>query len=247
MLITTEGIVIRERYVGENDKYIDILTKSYGIIEASVKGAKKLTSKNGSATQLFSYSKFCFNQSKNKYIVNSTEIIKSFYNIRLDLQKLALASYFADLLKFSVVSEEPSETVLRLFLNTLFFLCKDTHSLNLLKSIFELRLMTEIGLMPDLVACNICKKYEDEEMYFFVNEGNFLCKNCFIGCENEDIIKINKIDLHVLRYIIFSEYDKLFNFKINDSVQKKLSKITEKYVLSHMNRNFKTLDFYKSL
>lgn len=247
MLITTEGVVIRERFVGENDKYIDILTKDYGIIEVSVKGAKKINSKNSSATQLFSYSKFCFSNSKNKYIINSTELKKSFYNLRLDLEKLSLASYFADLLKFSVVSEEPAESVLRLFLNTLHFLCEGSRDNMLLKSIFELKLMTEIGLMPDLVACKKCLEFTSNTIYFFANEGYFFCDNCYIGFKNNEGIKINNIVLHAMRYIVFSEYDKLFNFKISSNTQKKLSEVTEKYVINQLNRNFKTLDFYKSL
>lgn len=247
MLITTQGVVIRERFVGENDKYIDVLTKDYGIIEVSVKGAKKINSKNSSATQLFAYSNFCFSIRKNKYFLNSTELKKSFYNLRLDIEKLSLASYFADLLKFSVVSGEPAESVLRLFLNTLHFLCEDNRDNLLLKSIFELRLMTEIGLMPDLVACKKCSEFNCDSAYFFINEGNFLCDKCYISSQTDDFIKINNIVLHAMRYIVFSEYDKLFNFKINSDTQKILSKVTEKYVINQLNRNFKTLDFYKSL
>lgn len=247
MLITTEGVVIRERFVGENDKYIDILTRDYGIIEASVKGAKKITSKNSSATQLFSYSKYCLSKTKKKYIVNSTELKKSFYNLRLDIERLSLASYFADLLKYSVVSEEPSNTILRLFLNTLHFLCEGSRSNSLLKSIFELRLMTEIGLMPDLIACKKCAEFTSKNIYFFVNEGYFLCDKCYENVNDNNVIKINNTVLHSMRYIVFSDFDKLFNFKISSQSDKLLSKVTEKYVLSQLNRNFKTLDFYKSL
>ena len=43
MLITTAGVVIRERQIGENDKFVDILTEKNGVIEVSVKGVKKST------------------------------------------------------------------------------------------------------------------------------------------------------------------------------------------------------------
>jgi len=247
MLFTTEGIVIRERFVGENDKYIDVLTKSLGIIEVSVKGVKKMNSKNSSSTQLFSYSKFCFAKRGEKYYINSSEPIKVFYDLRLDLNKLALASYFAEVIKFSVVSEEPAEVVLRLFLNTLHYLASGERTSSFLKIIFELRLLTEIGLMPDLIACKNCLEYSSDNMYFFISEGIFMCEDCFGGFENENIIKINKSNLHTMRYIIFSEYEKLFNFKISKSSQDKLLNITEKYLICHLNREFKTLKFYKSL
>ena len=58
MLITTDGIVLRERTVGDTGKFIDILTRDYGVIELSVRGVRKINSKSGSGTQLFAYSKF---------------------------------------------------------------------------------------------------------------------------------------------------------------------------------------------
>lgn len=247
MLITTEGIVIRERFVGENDKFIDILTKEYGIIEVSVKGAKKINSKTSSSTQIYTYSKFCFSQKGERYFMNSCEPIKVFYNIRLDVNKFALASYFSELLKFSVVSQVPSENVLRLFLNTLHYMTESKRSETFLKSVFELRLLTEIGLMPDLVACAECNEYTSEKNYFYINKGCFICGKCYSGEFSDDVIEINEAVLHTLRFIVFSDFNKLFNFKISDNVQKKLSDLTERYLLSHMNRNFKTLEFYKSL
>ncbi len=35
LMITIEGIVLRERSVGEADKFIDILTRDRGVLEAS--------------------------------------------------------------------------------------------------------------------------------------------------------------------------------------------------------------------
>lgn len=247
MLITTQGIVIRERPVGENDKFIDVLTENYGIIEASAKGVKKITSKNSMSSQLFVFSKFCFSKTGEKYILNSSEIIKSFYDIRLDIKTLSLASYFADVLKFSVVSEEPSGEVLRLFLNTLHFLCLENHNNKILKSIFELRLMTEIGLMPDLVGCRNCGKYSEESMYFDISQGNLLCCACYNNPLDVNILKVSSGILKALRHIVFSDYDKLFQFRLSEKSADTLNIITEKYLLNHLSRNFKTLDFYKLL
>ena len=38
-MLTIDGIVIRERSVGEQDKFIDVLTAKDGVIEISVKVA----------------------------------------------------------------------------------------------------------------------------------------------------------------------------------------------------------------
>ena len=49
-MITAEGIVLKERSAGEQDKFIDILTKDRGVLELSVKGARKINGKSGSST-----------------------------------------------------------------------------------------------------------------------------------------------------------------------------------------------------
>lgn len=247
MLITTEGVIIHERFVGENDKYIDVLTKDLGIIEISAKGVKKITSKNSASTQLFAYSKLCVNKSKDRYILNSSEPINVFYNLRLDIEKIALASYFSEIIKYSIVSEEPSEAALRLFLNCLHFLSNGERTQQFIKSVFEFRLLSDIGLMPNFVGCKNCSTYLTKQMYFYINEGYILCSNCFSGLESDNIVLLNEPLLHTLRYIIFSDLEKMFNFKLSFVCQKKLSIITEKYLLSHLNRGFKTLEFYKSL
>ena len=57
-MTTVEGIVLKERSVGEQDKFIDILTGENGVLEVSVKGAKKINGKSGSSAQLLAYSRF---------------------------------------------------------------------------------------------------------------------------------------------------------------------------------------------
>ena len=41
MLITTVGAVISVRDVGDNDRFITVLSPDMGLVEISVKGAKK--------------------------------------------------------------------------------------------------------------------------------------------------------------------------------------------------------------
>ncbi|MGN0689493.1 MAG: DNA repair protein RecO [Oscillospiraceae bacterium] len=245
MLITTYGIVIRERSIGENDKFIDVLTKDLGVIELSAKGVKKITSKSFSSAQLFAYSKFCLNKKNDRYYINSAEPVHIFYNLRLDVESFALASYFCEIILHTITSEQSANSVTRLFLNTLYFLEEGKHPKCLLKSIFELRLVSEIGMMPDILACHSCLCYQTPVMYFKIDKGMIFCENCYNRAG--DAVEINSSVLHAIRYICLTDFEKLWSFKLSDNAQKSLSQITEKYILSHTERHFKTLDFYKEL
>lgn len=253
-MITLEGIVLKERSVGEQDKFIDILTKEKGLIEICVKGAKKINGKSGSSTQLFAYSRFCIQERKDRFYLNSAEPIHIFYDLRSSLTKLSLAAYMAEVLRFCCVEEQSSENdneTIRLFLNTLHYLEKELRSEELLKCIFELRLMAEIGYMPNVLGCGECGDYDLERAYFSVSEGGFVCADCH-GEAEELSMNLTEYDMgageiNAVRHIVLADYDRLFNFRISESVQRKLTQITEDYLTSHLERSFGTLDFYKSL
>lgn len=246
-MIISEGIVLRERNVGEQDKFIDILTKESGVLEVSVKGARKITGKSGSSTQLFAYSRFCLNQKGERYFLNSAEPIHIFYDLRNSLSRISLASYFADVLRDCINPEAQSADILRLFLNCLHFLEKGTRSEAQLKAIFELRLMSEIGYMPNIVMCLGCGAFEPEELFFCIDDGSFYCTDCFTENSGENYYKINLPVLNAVRHIVLTDFDRLFNFRVSDSSMSVLGELSEAYLRYHLERSFRTLDFYKSL
>ena len=245
-MITLEGIVLKERTVGEQDKFIDVLTKEKGLIEISVKGARKINGKSGSSTQLFAYSRFCYDVRRDKPCLNSAEPIHIFYGLRNSLSALSLASYFADILRFTTVSLTDSGNVLRLFLNTLHFLEKGLRSEIMLKSVFELRLMSEIGFMPDIVCCRECGSFEPDEIYFSLKNCCFLCSECRDKSDS-DFYKLTISELTAIRHIVLADFDRLFNFRLSDESYARLGDFSELYIKSRIERNFNTLDFYKNL
>ena len=113
-------------------------------------------------------------------------------------------------------------------------------SINLLKSIFELRILCETGLMPILIACDNCAVFEPDYLHFFYKEGNFLCDNCFHEIHNINALtlsqKITKSVLQAMRHIVFSDYDRLFYFKLNKENLTLLNVVTEKNLLFHLDK-----------
>ena len=246
-MLTVEGIVLKERSVGETDKFIDILTKDRGVLELSVKGAKKINGRSGSSTQLFAYSRFCTEQRRNMLYLNSAEPIHIFYGLRDSLKKISLASYFSDVLRFCVIPEKQNNDVLRLMLNCMHYLEKGERSEAMLKAVFELRLMSEIGYMPDVVACRGCGLFEPEELFFSIIDGDFFCADCFEGSADDNFIRVRLPVLSAVRHIVLTDFDRLFNFRVSAGTMTALSQLAEVYLTAHLERSFKTLDFYKAI
>lgn len=249
MQIKTAGIVLKQRNVGENDRIITILSKDLGLIEASAKNVKTTKSSLGGAIQILNYADFCLFKGKGLYIVNSAETINSFYNLRLDVVNLSLAGYFCELTAHLCGGvDENSEGYLKLLLNTLHFLQEGSRDIAILKCIYELRAMSIAGFMPNLVCCFECATYEFDSMFFLPNEGLLYCGECFTKeLSTKQNYPLSPDVLSALRFIIFSEIDKLFNFRLSGTAAKQLSIITENYVDSHTEAKFNSLEMYKSL
>ena len=246
-MTTVEGIVLKERSVGEQDKFIDILTKESGVIEVSVKGAKKINGKSGSSTQLLAYSRFCIDKRGNYMYLNSAEPIHIFYGLRNSLTKISLASYFAEVMRSCIKPEAQNGDIMRLMLNCMHYLETGQRDEKFLKAVFELRLMSDIGYMPDVVACRSCGMFEPEELYFCIRDGGFFCADCFENGTASDYLKVKLPVLSAVRHIVLTDLGRIFNFRVSEGTQEKLSALAESYLLNHLERSFGTLDFYKSI
>lgn len=244
MHIKTDGLIIKEQNTGESDRLITIITRDYGLIRAFVRGAKNIKSKNLSSTQLLCYSHFTLYRTKDSYVVNNAESIEVFFDLRKDIERLSLALYFSEVSAELSPEEDNAQECLRLLLNSLYLLCKGKRNPLLIKAALELRLLSASGYMPDLLACSNCGEFESDIMYFNISKGSLLCHKCK-GQEQET--KLSQGVVSAMRYIIYSEFEKVFNFNLSDEGAKELSSVCERYLMTQTQRRYNTLDFYYSV
>lgn len=244
MRTNTEGLILKEQNIREKDKLVYVLTKTHGLVRAFVHGAKSFKNKKNNATAMFCYSKISMHESGDAYIIDEAEPIETFFRLGTDIEKLSLAQYFSELCLTLVQEGEQSEEYLRLMLNSLHFLSKGGRQAEQLKAITELRLMCIAGYMPNLIACQRCGEYETNTMYFDVEQGLLYCENCV----SANVLLPLEIGLiRAMRHIAFSDFEKIYNFSMTGEALLDLSFITERYILSRLQRNFNTLDFYKEI
>lgn len=244
MKTVTDGLVIKEISVGEADRLITILTKDSGIIKAYASGVKNIKSKRSVGTTLLSYSNFSLTKSGKNLRVSEATPIKLFFTQNSDLENLAVSQYFCELCAIFEPTEEYAEEFLRLILNSLYFLTEKKKSPLLIKAITELRIAAESGYRPNLVACNECGAFEDETMFFYCENGSLYCRKCN---KNPGGIPLSQTLMKSMRHIVYSPFERLYSFTVPESDEKKLSDITERYIVYQTDRNFKTLDFLHTI
>ena len=237
----TSGMIIKETKVGEGNKIFTILTSDCGKIQASGAGVRSFKSKISSGCSLFCYSDFKLSQGKSRDILNivSAEKKMDFFDLRYDIEKLALANYIADLSNRITVSGGDFGEILRLLLNTVYYIQKNDFDRKT-KPVFELRLMAEAGFSPDISACVKCGSTENL-IYFSVDGSCVECSSC------QHIQNISKGTLEAMNHIISTPMKSLFGFIISNEVAEELTNIAEQYVLHQIGAVPKSLIYLKSL
>lgn len=213
--IKIRGIIIKESPVGESDKYLTIFTKDRGKITIRARGAKNAKSKFLTA-QMFSYCDFvCFHGGTGTGFLSLTqvELIESFYNLRIDYDRLMIAYDIAKIIdKYmagsldDVTDPIDSSFILLLLIKSFLVLSKNKIDKELIYNIFRIKFLQILGLAPHADNGLVHTEYDN--------------------------IKINNTLQYAINYILTQSIDTVFNFNIDESALTHLSKICDVLVKS---------------
>lgn len=243
MHITTDGLVIKETSIRDNDRLITIITRDKGVISAYVRGVKSIKSKRSPATSLLAYSNFNLEAKGDTYTITEASVNKMFFGAGSDIVTLTIAQYFCELCNVFRPLEQESEEFLRLILNSLHFLTENKRSPELIKAITELRIAVITGYAPNIVACDGCGKFENPVMFFKLDDGTLYCDDC----RKENCLSITLTVLQAMRHIVYSKFESLYSFEIPDTSAKELSILCEKYITYQTEHKFTTLEFLRGI
>ncbi len=247
---TINAVVLAVRASGEKGHFLDILTENNTVLEVYVRGGNKLASSMVALAQPFVYFKGSLTQRGGRHYLDSAEIIHIFYHLREKLSMLGLATYFGQLVTHAVPAFTPKNdncAVMRLFLNTLHYLEAGEITETMIKAIFELRLLTELGHMPDATICRQCGAYTPPVLDFSVAGGYFCCSTCPDIDKTRGTVRMTSAGLLAIRHIIFAPFERLFRFRLGEKNLNAVGTFTERFVLYHLDGQIKALDFYKEI
>ncbi len=243
--IMTDGLILRNYdTVAEADRFVAILTRDKGLVRASARGARKVTSRSGAATQPLCYARLSLVPARDKYIVEDAKPEELFFPLRQDVEKLALGQYFCELALHLTPTEAPAEEHLRLLLNALHYLSEGSRDPRLIKAVVEGRLLCLEGYMPDLTACSRCGRAEDARFWFEPQGGTLACESCR---HSADALPVSPGTLAALRHILYGDFARCFAFSLPKEELAALGELMERFLLAQQPRRYATLEFYHTL
>ena len=227
MYINTTGIILREVQYKDTSKILTVLTGGEGKLTVSAHGAHRKNSKLAAATGLLVFSEMTLLKKKDRWTMTEARSVEQFTGLRDDLKLLALGAYIAELTEAVSDEDSPNPELLPLCLNALYALSEKIKTPEYVKPAFELRLMAISGFEPLLRL--------DEKSY---SGGNTM---------EDGVLSLSSGALCVADYILSCEAKKLFSFSLSDEALSELSRKTESYLLAHLDRPFRTLDYFHKI
>jgi len=236
--IKTTGLVIRATQVGDYNKMLTVLTADLGKISVWAKGVRSVKNPLMPLCSTLCYSEMLLLSKGDAYTLTGGSVQESFYHLRDDVKKLACGIYFADIAGSVCEEGIPADEVLRLTLNSLHYLEKDKKTVDELKCMFELRLMSEAGLMPQLSSCVECGK--EECTRFDPETGGAVCS----ACAPVGSLHISPEALKRAEHYVAGSLKHAFDTEAGQYLGE-LATVSEEYVKFHLGRKIKTLEYLK--
>ena len=243
--VVTSGLVLREVKFKEADRILTILSPRYGVISAIAKGSLRLKNKLFSACGLFCYSEFTLTPGKNMYTVQEAQVKTVFHALSRSVEAMSLAMYMSEIAAMLTPTQEEAETVLRLLLNSLYVAEKGQIPLQQVKAVYEMRVCSTCGYLPQLLMCKGCGLYEGADFYLDPLDGKLLCRNC--AAREGKKPNLDAAALHAMRHICLSDDKKIFAFRLSERSSKLLDAAAENYMLTHLESIPKSYTFLKSV
>lgn len=180
--ITVDAVVLKARDYKEQDKLLTYFALETGKGVAIARGAAKPSGKLRSIAQPFCRVSLTLSPPKGGVAFVSQGLQQnSFIGVGADLSALAYASYISELTDLAVPEHRPSPDFFALLLTVFSLLQMDDDHARTARY-FELRLLQELGLLPDLTGCSCCgRSLMGGSFHLSPRAGGLLCAACGAG------------------------------------------------------------------
>ena len=241
---TVEGIVLRSRNYKDTDKIVTLFSPERGKLVALAKGARKTASSLRGAVQPFCRSSFMLAKTNSSLdIITQARQEQGFSALSADLERIAYASYVAELTDAALPQGKPAAALYPILLVAISLLDMDD-DLPRTARYYELKLLQELGALPDLHSCTRCgRSLVGGRFYLSPELGGLLCASC---SDNNELL-IGPGAIMTMQRLLDTELTKLPSIKLGRLVAEEMEKSLAHYLDYYLEYAVQARSFIKSL
>jgi DNA repair protein RecO (recombination protein O) len=213
-------------------------TRERGKIEATVSGVGKPGSKLAPAVEPLTLSKLYFAEGRNMDRLTQCEVLDANYDLRNDLQRLAMASYVAELLHTTTEPGHPEPELFDAFVAALTAIAA-TSQPELVMWSFVLRYLSAHGIGPVVSQCVSCGAALSGDASFATPLGGCVCRSC--GAEGG--LVLSAATRAALATLQTMPLDRLDRVRPTPLVRRQLRELLRRHIRFHMGVELKSERF----
>jgi DNA repair protein RecO (recombination protein O) len=155
-VLTSEAVVLRTWPVHEADLIVSLFTRDYGRLRGVAKAALKSRRRFGGALEPMTLTRAWFAERPRQELVrlDQLEIMRSPLSAPVDHTRMAVLSFFAEVIDEALPERDPQEPVFRLVVSLLEQTKVEQPWMPL--TYFSLWMTRLLGLLPDISRCVVC-------------------------------------------------------------------------------------------
>lgn len=155
-VLTSEAVILRTWPVGEADLIVSFFTRDYGRVKGLAKSALKSRKRFGGALEPMTMVRAWFAERPRQELVrlDQLEIVRSPLSAPVDPARMAVLSFYAELLDQALPEHDPQETAFRLLVSVVEQTTVEQPWMPL--TYFQLWMTRLLGLLPDIAHCTVC-------------------------------------------------------------------------------------------
>ena len=247
-LLKTNAVVLGYHPLGDADKIIIFCTEDFGEVRAVARGVRKVRNRLCGRLEVLTFGNLIFFERANKdlHIVDSFDIVESFQVLREDLLKMAYCSHMSELVRQTGAIGLPDAGTFDLVLATMFMM-KTADDPEMLARTFEIRLLANAGLRPQLDHCVACSGDIGTmpSLGFSVTKGGVLCVKCR---RSNSAISISRGTVELMKRMQQITLELLPRLGMTETSRRELREVLTSFISFHMDgRRLRSLDFLASI
>ncbi|MCZ8511182.1 DNA repair protein RecO [Paenibacillus filicis] len=243
MQYRVQAIVIRSMDYGEGNKIMTLFSREQGKMSVVARGAKKVKSRLGSASQLFTFGDYSFFKSGQLGTLNHAEIIEPFHKIREDLHKAAHASYLAELTDRMMGDQEGQPFLFDQLKASLQAIQEDKEP-EIVDHLYVMKMIAYAGYTPELDDCVGCREAREPAALSAVL-GGILCERCL--ARDPQAIRISPGIHKLLRLFVQMDVRRLGQIDVKPATKEALKRLVRTYFDTHVGLKLKSRDFLEQM
>ena len=155
-VLTSEAVILRTWPFREADLIVSLFTRDYGRVKGVAKAALKSRKRFGGALEPMTVARAWFAERPRQELVrlDQLEILRSPLSAPVDHTRIAVLSFFAEVIDEELPERDPQETVFRLLVSVLEQTTREQPWMPL--TYFSLWMTRLTGLLPDIARCIVC-------------------------------------------------------------------------------------------